>query len=175
MSLANPNREYKRILILGDAGRGKTTFAQNISKFTHIESRSTDDFYYVKKFSVRNDKDKSIQEINEFYKNRGWRVDGTTKHLLRGGFESADVIYYFGFKNIFTQYYFIIKRSFSRKHERWRDTLDLLWNVTKKRYRLGDRKNSPALKTLLQPYASKVVYLYTHKEIDAELDKYKDF
>jgi adenylate kinase family enzyme len=164
--------KYKRILITGDAGRGKTTFAQNLSKLTGIETRSTDDFYYIKKFTVRNDKEKSIEQINEYYKKDEWIVDGTTKHLLRGGLETADIIYYLGFKNILTQYYFIIKRSFGRKHERWIDTLDLLWNVTKKRYRLGDRKNKPNTQEFLLPYKNKVINLSDHDEIDVELEKY---
>lgn len=35
----------KRVLIVGDSGRGKTTFAKHLSESLNIQAYSTDDFF----------------------------------------------------------------------------------------------------------------------------------
>ena len=55
---------HKKILILGDAGRGKTTFAEKLSKKISIPYYSTDDFFWKVKFTEANDKAKSVEEIS---------------------------------------------------------------------------------------------------------------
>jgi len=53
----------KKILIVGDYGRGKTTLAQKLSRKLGIPYYSTDDFYWEKKFSKKQDKE-SRQDSN---------------------------------------------------------------------------------------------------------------
>ena len=44
-------KSINKIIIIGDAGRGKTTLASNLSKKLGIKHYSTDDFFYEIKFT----------------------------------------------------------------------------------------------------------------------------
>ena len=56
-----------KILIVGDAGRGKSTLALNISKKLGIPHYSTDDFYYEVKFTKVRNRPESITKISEIF------------------------------------------------------------------------------------------------------------
>jgi adenylate kinase family enzyme len=162
----------KRILIVGDAGRGKSTFAKKLSAKLGIPAYETDDFYWIKKFSVPANKQESIDAIAKVYLEDTWIVEGTTRHLVQGAFEKADVIYSLEFKWIISQYYRLIKRSFGRDHESWRGLWVLLVHVTRKRFKKGYRAELPSIQEMIKPYESKVVHLCSFKEIQSELHKY---
>jgi len=158
--------KHKRIFILGDSGRGKTTFAEKLSKQTGIQHYSTDDFFWKVKFSTPNDREKSIKEISHIYDKNEWIMEGGTRHLILKGLEKADVIYYLQFKNILFQYYFLIKRNLKRKNENFTDLFNLLKHITKKKYKKSYGNHLPRLQELLEPYENKVVRLSSMKEID---------
>jgi len=126
---------HNKILILGDAGRGKSTFADKLSKKISIPHYSTDDFYWKVKFTEANDKEKSVEEISNIYKQNQWIMEGTTRRLIREGLEKADVIYLLQFNHIVQQYYFLIRHKFRRKHESFKDLWGLLKHVTYKKYK----------------------------------------
>ena len=163
---------HKKILILGDAGRGKTTFAEKLSKKISIPHYSTDNFFFKVKFTVVNDKAKSVEEISHVYKQDKWIMEGTTRRLIQEGLEKADIIYLLKFKNIIYQYYFLIKRKFGRKHESFGGLWQLLKHVTYKKYKNGYGNHTPPLHELLEPYKNKVVELNSMKEIDQLLENY---
>lgn len=165
--------EYKKILILGDAGRGKTTFAEKLSKKTGIQHYSTDDFFWKVKFSEANDKEKSVQEISKVYSQNQWIVDGTTRRLIVEGLEKADVIYFLKFNNILYQYYFLILRSLKRKNEKFIDLWRLLKHVTYKKYKKGYANHNESLNDLLEPYKEKVIQLNSMKDINDCFEKIK--
>lgn len=158
---------HNKILIVGDAGRGKTTLAEKLSKQLGIPWCSTDDYFWKVKFTEPNDRQKSEQEISEVYKRSQWIVEGTTRRLFQEGLEKADIIYLLEFKSIIFQYYFLIKRSFTRKHERLIDLYRLIRHVTYKRYKKNYGNHLPPLRDMLKPYSSKVVTLNSVKEIDS--------
>ena len=108
-----------RILIVGDAGRGKSTFGKKLSLKLNIPSYETDDFYWKTKFSEPAIKEESTKAISRVYAQEKWIMDGTTRHLIQEAFEKADRIYVLKFKSIIPQYYYLIKRTFGRKHESW--------------------------------------------------------
>ena len=157
--------KHKKILILGDAGRGKSTFAQKLSDKTEILHYSTDDFFWKVKFTKPNDKEQSVREISKIYAQNSWIVEGTTRRLIKEGLEKSDVIYYLKFKNIFFQYLALIRRKFKRKHERFIDSWRLLKHVTYKKYKKNYSKDLP-LETMIEPYKNKVIELSSYKEIN---------
>ena len=165
--------EYKKILILGDAGRGKTTFAERLSKKIGIQHYSTDDFFWKVKFSEANDKEKSVQEISKIYSQNQWIVDGTTRRLIVEGLEKADVIYFLKFNNILYQYYFLISRSLKRKHEKFIDLWKLLKHVAYKKYKKGYGNHTASLNDLLEPHKEKIIELNSMKDINDCFEKIK--
>ena len=102
----------KKILIIGDSGRGKTTFARAFSAKTGIPLYSTDDFFWKKKFTIKNSTEEALVNTMTVYNSDTWIVEGTTHHLLQPGLEHADLIFNFGFKNLFVQYYFLFRRQY---------------------------------------------------------------
>ncbi len=163
---------YKRILIIGDSGRGKTTFAQELSKKLGIPHYETDDFFWKTKYSEPNDKGQSIKDVNKIYDLDTWIVEGSTRHLMRGGLAKADVIFYFKFRNAFIQYFHIIKRSYKRKDNIWH-TFELLLHLTKKKYNIKYNSDKETTKELVRTYIHKVVYFHSFKEINNYLENIK--
>ncbi len=157
--------KHQKILILGDAGRGKSTFAQRLSDRTEIPHYSTDDFFWKVKFTEANNKEESVREISKIYAQDSWIIEGTTRRLIKEGLEKSDVIYYLKFKNIFSQYLSLIRRKFKRKHESFKDLLGLLKHVTYKKYKKNYSQDLP-LETMIEPYKNKVAELSSYKEIN---------
>ena len=112
-----PKEILNKILIVGDAGRGKSTLALNISKKLGIPHYSTDDFYYEVKFTKVRDRPESIAKISEIFKKEKWIVEGTTEYLLEPGLHSADKIIHLKYKNIPAQWLVLFKRYLKRENE----------------------------------------------------------
>ena len=156
---------YKRILILGDAGRGKTTLGKNLSEKLHIPYFDTDDFFWKVKYTEQNDREQSVVLINKIYEGDSWIMAGSTRRLIQGALEKADVIFLLKFKNIFFQYYFIIRRSVLRKEEKLIDLWNLLLHVTRKKYKKGYGSHTPPLEELISVYGKKVIELNSLREL----------
>lgn len=165
--------EHRKILVVGDAGRGKTTFASSLAKKIGIPHFSTDDFYFEKKFSIPREKSLAIEKIqSEVYSSLdSWVVDGTTKHLIKGGLEKSDTIYLLVFDNIIHQYLSIIHRSFKRRRgdgprESLSETFGMLKHVTKKRYDTSYSSHMSHLHKLLDPYKNKIIKVNSFKKLN---------
>ncbi len=162
----------KRILIIGDGGRGKTTFAEKLSKKTGIPFYSVDDFFWKTKFSEPADKQQSVQAIEEVYKRDEWIVEGGSRPLIKTGIEKADIIYLLKFNSIIAQYYVLIRRSMMRDNERWIDLWRMLKHVTYKKYKRGYAGGMPSVKEMIGPFKEKVVILKTREAIRRCVDGY---
>jgi adenylate kinase family enzyme len=155
-----------RILILGDSGIGKTTLAEKLSKILLIPTHSTDDFYWATKFSVKRDPAIALAKINAVYSTNNWIVEGSTQKLTEPGYAQADVILYLSFKNIFWQWWCLVKRHNTRNNESLKDIFLLMRHVFYKKYNLGYMKGKPRVLDLLKPFHTKLIVINTHKEID---------
>lgn len=165
--------KYNKIIIIGDAGRGKSSLALKLSEIFGIEHHSTDDFFYEVKFTIPREREECLRLIKEIFNKDRWIVEGTTQWLLTPGLDLADIIIYLKYKNIFFQWFTIIKRHFTRGDESWRQTFYLLRHVLYKRYGWGYKKGKMTHSEAIVPYLSKVVTLSSFKEIDDFVNKIK--
>jgi adenylate kinase family enzyme len=158
--------KYNRILITGDAGRGKSTLASKLSLKLGIPHHSTDDFFYEIKFSKTRDRQEALSQISEKFKEDKWIVEGTTAWLLEPGMQSANVVIYLHYTNIISQWWALLRRGIFRKNERLRDTLALMRHVFYKRYGLGYKKGKMTHREFIEPYKDKTIALSSFEEID---------
>ncbi|MFA5936935.1 MAG: hypothetical protein WC822_03590 [Candidatus Paceibacterota bacterium] len=161
-----------RILIVGDAGRGKSTLASKISAKLGISHHSTDDFYYEIKFSKVRDRSESIEQIKKVFKNDKWIIEGTTKHLIEPGLHSADKIIHLRYKSIPVQWAILIKRYFQRENETIWGLYKLMKHVLYKKYHLGYRKGKPTPTEIIDSHKHKVITLSSFKEIDEFMNSF---
>jgi len=161
----------KKILIIGDSGRGKTTLALKLSKKLGLPHYSTDDFFWKTKFSEKNDKAESIVSINKIYDTDRWVVDGGTRHLVNYGLEKADIILHLKFRNILSQYFSVIKRNLFKKDENLRELWGLLKHITYKKYKKGyGSSRGESIDEMVKPYKTKIINLYSFKDTDNYLN-----
>ncbi len=145
-----------KILIIGDAGAGKSTLAKQLESQLEIPVYSTDDFLWVKKFSIKAEVNESVDKIKQVYGSNNWIVEGTTNYLVEPGFEPSDRIIYLGFTGIFSQWRALIKRHYIRRDESWKHTILLMRHVLYKRYKWGYKKNDPTILEMVKPFEHKL-------------------
>ena len=155
-----------KILIVGDACRGKSTLASKISTKLGIQNYSTDDFYYEIKFTKIRDRKESINLISKIFQDERWIIEGTTEHLIEYGLHSADIIIHLRYKSILTQWIFLIKRYFKRDNETVGGLYKLMKHVLYKKHHLGYRKGKPTPTEIIESHKDKVITLSSFKEIN---------
>lgn len=160
-------KQFKRILIVGDSGRGKSTLAKRLSEKLKIKHYSTDDFFWKVKFTVAEDKLTSLNNVLKIYNQKSWIVEGSTRSLIKEGIETSDKIIYLVYPNIFAQFWTLFKRKLTRKEERWRDLLGLYKHLIMKRFKFGSQRKKVALDEILQPFSQKIIRLTNFKEINS--------
>lgn len=163
----------QKIIITGDAGRGKSTFAYKLSQKLNIPHYSTDDYFYEVKFTKIRDRQEALNKIQEVYKHDKWIMEGTTAWLLDAGMESSDTVIYLRYKNILQQWFVIFKRGLFRDNEKLLGTLSLMKHVFYKRYGLGYKKGKMTHTEFIEPHKHKTIILSSFKEINEFLDKIK--
>ncbi len=159
-------RNARKIIIVGDAGRGKSTLAINLSEKLKLKRYSTDDFFWKVKFTVPHDRETSTNKINQIYSSKNWIVEGATRHLIIKGIEKADLIIYLGYKNILIQFWVLFKRNLKRDEEKLIQLIRHYKYIFKKKYKLGDQKEKLTSYDLITPYANKTIELHSFKEIN---------
>ncbi len=162
---------------MGDSCRGKTTLALKLAKKLEIPHFSTDDFFYEVKFTKKREKQESIDKIIEIYKKDKWIVEGTTRHLLEPGVDSADIIIYLEYPNVAMQWVRLIQRHIRRRYKSRTEEsetvgglLGLMKHVLYKKYGLGYKKGTVSPQELVRSYKHKVVTLSSFREINTFVD-----
>ena len=159
--------DCKRILIVGDSCRGKSTMADLLSKNLNIKHQDLDDFFYIKKFTIRREKQEQLDLVKTFLKeNNEWIIEGTTRDMMCLCLKDADLIIHLWFKNLLSQLICITKRSFKRKENFW-SYLNLCYTTVLKRYKLGKRnKGKLSVRELIREYSYKVINLNSWQDIE---------
>ena len=125
-------KNVKKIMIIGDSDRGKTTLARKLSEKIKIRYYSIDDFYQEVKFSKKFDRLESIKKIDKIYSTSSWIVDGTARHLIKTGLKKSNLIIYLSYRFLLSQYYVLFKRYLSRKEETFIEFLSYFYSFSKK-------------------------------------------
>lgn len=155
----------KRILIVGDSGRGKSSLAKKLGEKLGIQYHSTDDFFWKIKFSLPEDKNICLENISKVYKKVSWIVEGSTRSLIQEGLEKSDQIIHLIHPSLIHQYWILFKRKLTRE-ETWPNLFNLYIHLFKKKYKLGEHKGRATLEEMLQPYTNKIIKLKSFQEID---------
>lgn len=157
----------KRIIIIGDSAMGKTTFAKKLSSMLGIPMYSTDDFFYVKKYTHKRDIQEAKQMALNAFTKKQWIMEGTTRRLITPGLSKADTIFYFKSKSLLRQYYVL----FTRKDENQDlyNLVSLAKYLFMKRFSIGNAKKV-SYDELLKPYMDKVTTVHNFKEVDEVLN-----
>lgn len=142
----------RKIIIIGESGRGKTTLAKKLSEKTGITHHQTDDFFWKTKYSEANPREEALEKIKQEYEKDKWIIEGTTFWLLEDGLEKSDIIIFLCFKNLLSQWFSIIRRSFAEKRENVKELFGLLKHVTYKRYGWGYKKGASTHREIIEPY-----------------------
>ncbi len=110
----------RKILIFGESGSGKSTFASKLAKRMNIPHLNLDDVFWDnnpphRPFSQKRSNDARIQMVHQFLNdNKEWIVEGIyCKDWINPIVEQASHIYYLNV-NIFVRDYRIIKRDMRR-------------------------------------------------------------
>ena len=133
----------KRILIIGCAGAGKSTFSRQLSKILNIPIIHLDVHFWLPGW-VKLESEKWHKKVGELAANDTWIMDGNFNSTLDKRFKRADTIYYFDFprwrclynavKRMILGRYFYKKRSDlaegCREHFDW-VFYKWIWNFNK--------------------------------------------
>ena len=101
----------KKIVIVGDAATGKTTFAQKIAKQTGIELYGCDDLQYIVKFSHKRPEQDIQAQAAQIATFERYIIEGTSRRILHRFLADADVIYFFKSTSLLRQYWYFLKRA----------------------------------------------------------------
>jgi adenylate kinase family enzyme len=160
----------KKILIIGDAGRGKTTFAEKLSQKLNIPVYSTDDFYWEVKFTKPRGKELDMEKAREVFVKDEWIVEGGTRRMLKLGLEDADQIFYLVHNSLWEQMKILYKRNRVRKNENLKNVLYLMYYQFMKKHKLGKHKNLESFDDMLKPFKDKVIELDSFEKINEYLE-----
>ncbi|HRX44315.1 MAG TPA: hypothetical protein P5059_03645 [Candidatus Dojkabacteria bacterium] len=161
----------KKILVLGDSGRGKSTLSKKLSDKYNLRYIELDDIFWIKKFTKKRTDEEQIKLLKEILANEeDWIIEGSTRHLVSVCLEVADCILHLSFKNILMQWFYVLRRGFARK-DSIKESLNLCIHLYKKRYGLGNSKGKESVRNMIKPFSEKVIELDSWEKINRIIDK----
>jgi len=159
------NNQPRRILIIGDAGRGKTTFAQLASDELGIPMFSLDDILWKEKYSTIENRLVAIEKIKQIVDQESWIIEGTTRYLAEYGFDRADLIYHFQHRSLIGQVTHLVWRYLKKRGSTLIELFKLILHSIYKRYSIGYQRGEETWSCILEPHQSKVVCVSSRQEV----------
>jgi adenylate kinase family enzyme len=153
----------KKVLILGCAGSGKSTFSKQLGQYKNIPVIHLDSLYW-KSGWIASSEDEWDKTIEELLLRDSYIMDGNYSRTLNKRLVDADTVYFFDFPRFLCIYRVIKRRIMNHGTTRedmaegCKENIDLeflkwIWNFRK-------RSRSKILKTLAEIDGEKKVYIF---------------
>ena len=162
--------KHNRIYIIGNSGSGKSSLAKKLSQALKIKSYDLDDFYWLKKFTKKRDKQEVDKLVKRITREKKWVIEGVYSSCITCSLDKADLIVWldYPFGVIAWQ---LIKRQI-RRGEKLSDMLDFLhyiWDYyrkpTHKHYNRNE-SNYYKHKNIVDNYPAKIVHIRNRKQLE---------
>ena len=109
----------KKILIIGSAGSGKTTFALKLSELTGLPVIHLDKEYWLPNWEKPNSEE-WIEKVRELLKQESWIMDGNYRSTMDMRFKEATMVIFLDYKRS-TCIKGVLKRVFNNNHKQRHD------------------------------------------------------
>lgn len=157
---------YKKIIVIGCSGAGKSTFSRKLHKATGIEVFYLDAIYWNKD-GTHITREELIEKLKEIFKRDSFIIDGNFRNTLEMRIAEADLVFFFDLPTEVC-----IHGAENREGKRPempcelpvnKELLDFIKNFN------ADVK--PRILELFEKYNNKVITFHSHKEVDEYIEK----
>lgn len=159
-----------KIHIIGCSGSGKTYLADALSKKYSIPHFDLDDIQWddkTNKYGIKRPIEERKKLLQEVLCNNEWIIEGVYYAWVQQSFAEADIIYVLNMPRYLYKSRIII-RFFKRKlgiQQGKKETIKSVYNLLKWTETFQN-KNLKEIKTILDRYGNKVIWLSNKKDVD---------
>lgn len=159
---------YKRIIVIGCPGAGKSTFGRKLHDATQIDLYHLDAIYWNKDCSHIT-REELIEKQKEIFEKDSFIIDGNFKSTLELRIKEADVVFLFDLPTDIC-----IQGAKNRKGNRPEMPCQLPDNQELIDFIKSFNKDvMPRMKELFKKYNSNVITFHSHKEADEYIERIK--
>jgi len=158
-----------KIHIIGCSGSGKTYLANALAKKYNIPHFDLDDIQWdnnAEGYGTKRPLEERNALLQEILNNNEWVIEGVYYAWVQQSFDEADIIYVLDMPRYLYKSRIIV-RSIKRKlgiQQGKRETLKLVYNLLKWTETFQN-KNLKEIKTILDKYENKVIWLSSKKDV----------
>ena len=158
-----------KIHIIGCSGSGKTYLANALAKKYNIPHFDLDDIQWdnnAEEYGIKRPLEERNALLQEILNNNEWVIEGVYYAWVQQSFDEADVIYVLDMPRYLYKSRIIV-RSIKRKlgiQQGKRETLKSVYNLLKWTETFQN-KNLKEIKTILDKYENKVIWLSSKKDV----------
>ena len=119
--------KYKKIIIFGLTGSGKTTLANKLSKILKIKSYCTDDLVYKRRWDIKVSEKEFKEKLNRIVKKDKWIIEGVYSKWMNQILKKADLVISLDIKKPILMKR-VIKRS-KKQNNSLKEILKLIYKI----------------------------------------------